>query len=496
MTTSSVRMDGVGLRSSRAAVRETHCAVVFLLGDRAYKVKKPADLGFLDFSTLAERERVCQREVELNRRLSPDVYLGVAHLSGPDHDEPEPVVVMRRMPDQLRLSTMVGEGASAVEPLRRLARLVAEFHSRAETNQDIARQGTQDALRGRWVDNLRETEQFRGRYLDPRSHSEVQRLAMRYLEGRGPLFASRVACGLIRDGHGDLIADDIFCLPDGPRVLDCLEFDDRLRYVDVLDDVAFLAMDLERIGAPELGRRFLDWYAEFSQTPTVDSLEHHYIAYRAFVRAKVACLAAEQGVDHAASRAVQLTDLALRHLRSGAVTLLVVGGMPGAGKTTLCTALSQRLGWTLLRSDQVRRELFASTPDDRYSATATAATYAELLRRGGAALSLGMSVILDATWPVAAGRAAAAQLGVDTRSDLVEFECRLPVETAARRAGLRSQAGRDLSEANSDVAREQAAVRDPWPTAIKVDTSTTPADALTSALMQLPVHAPSLERLP
>ena len=254
-------------------------------------------------------------------------------------------------------------------------------------------------MRGRWIDNLRETDQFRGRYLDACAHAEVERLAMRYLDGRGPLFAARAAAGLVRDGHGDLIADDIFCLPDGPRVLDCLEFDDRLRYVDVLDDVAFLAMDLERIGAPELARRFLDWYAEFSQTPTVASLEHHYIAYRAFVRAKVACLAADQGVDHAASRAVMLTDLALRHLRSGAVTLLVVGGMPGAGKTTLCTALAQRLGWTLLRSDQVRHELFDANAADRYSATATAATYAELLRRGRAALSLGASVILDATWP-------------------------------------------------------------------------------------------------
>ena len=110
MTTTSVPTDLVGIRSGRADVHETHCAVVFLFGERAYKVKKAVDLGFLDFRTVAERERVCWREVELNRRLSPDVYLGVAHLTGPDHDVPEPVVVMRRMPDQLRLSALVRAG--------------------------------------------------------------------------------------------------------------------------------------------------------------------------------------------------------------------------------------------------------------------------------------------------------------------------------------------------------------------------------------------------
>ena len=122
--------------------------------------------------------------------------------------------------------------------------------------------------------------------LDPERAAEVERLALRYLAGRETLFAGRIAAGLIRDGHGDLLADDVFVLPDGPRALDCLEFDDRLRYVDGLDDAAFLAMDLERLGAAELGRAFLDWYVEFAGAQRVPSLEHHYIAYRAFVRAK------------------------------------------------------------------------------------------------------------------------------------------------------------------------------------------------------------------
>ncbi len=280
-------------------VRETHCAVVLLLGDRAYKVKKPVDLGFLDFRDVAERERTCRREVELNRRLAPDVYLGVGHFSGPGDGPGEPVVVMRRMPEDRRLSALLRARQPVDDALRQVARLLADFHAGTPTDPEIAREGEEPALRRRWIANLRETDRFVGRLVDETAHAEVESLATRYLDGRGPLLAARAAAGLVRDGHGDLVADDIFCLPDGPRVLDCLEFDDRLRYVDVLDDVAFLAMDLERLAAPEAAEHFQYWYAEFAGRPRVVSLEHHYTAYRAFVRAKVACLQADQGVTAA-----------------------------------------------------------------------------------------------------------------------------------------------------------------------------------------------------
>ncbi len=334
-----------------AAVHETHIGIVLLLGDRAYKLKKPVRTPFLDFSTREQRLAALQRELRLNRRLAPDVYLGLADVSavspdgGPVAGDPaEHVLVMRRMPADRRLATLVRSGADVDEDLRALARLVAAFHAGADRGPEIAVEGGRDALRARWRANIAELQPFRGTVLDASTVDAIEALAMRFLAGRGPLFADRIAHDRVVDGHGDLIAGDVFCLDDGPRVLDCLEFDDRLRYVDVLDDVAFLAMDLERLGRPDLAERFLDAYVEFSADPAPSSLRHHYIAYRAVVRAKVACLRHAQGDESAAAEAVQHTDIALQHLRAGDVRLVLVGGLPGTGKTTLAGGLADRFG--------------------------------------------------------------------------------------------------------------------------------------------------------
>ena len=272
------------------AVRETHTAIVLLMGSRAYKIKKPVDLGFLDFRTERARSTACHREVELNRRLAPDVYLGVADLTSPDGVKCDHVVVMRRMPDDRRLSALVRQHADVKDVLRRVAHLVAAFHARNERNAQISREGSRDALRSRWTATFDQVRRFHANVLPRPVALEVERLALRYLDRREPLFASRIERGFVVDGHGDLLADDIFCMPDGPRILDCLDFDDRLRYLDGLDDAAFLGMDLERLGAPDLAARFLGWYVEFAGDPAPPSLLRHYLAYRAYVRTKVACL--------------------------------------------------------------------------------------------------------------------------------------------------------------------------------------------------------------
>lgn len=273
------------------SVHQTHIGVVFLIGERAYKLKKPIRTDFLDFGTRERRERACHREVELNRRLAPDAYLGVADVRGPDGEPCDHLVVMARMPGQRRLSTIIadpgsGSGTGADE-VRQIARTVAAFHSTAERSPEIAAAGTRDAVRDRWdgvLDGLRPT----GGNAPPVDVDVdmLERLATRFLAGREALFADRVDAGRIVDGHGDLLAEDIFCLPDGPQILDCLEFDDRLRWVDGLDDAAFLAMDLEHHGRPDLAAAFLDQYAQFTADPAPASLRHHYVAYRAAVRSR------------------------------------------------------------------------------------------------------------------------------------------------------------------------------------------------------------------
>jgi uncharacterized protein len=462
--------------SAYVDVRETHAAVVFLVGERAYKLKRPVNLGFLDFSTEESRRRVCQREIELNRRLAPDVYLGVATVTDPTGQPCDHLVVMRRMPEDRRLSTLIRHGAEVDDELRHIAHLVAAFHTRCERGPAIAAEGSRDALQQRWTASFEQVRGFHGPVLDPAVASEIERLTLRFLAGREPLFALRMAKGFVVDGHGDLLADDMFCLPDGPRILDCLEFDDRLRYLDQLDDAAFLAMDLEHLGAPELAERFLGWYVEFAGDPAPPSLLHHYLAYRAFVRVKVSCLRHGQGAAAAADEARLLAAITQRHLATSAVALVLVGGPPGTGKSTLAAGLADRLGCVLLRSDRVRKELAGIDPEQDaaapyqqgiYTPEWTERTYTEMLARAERLLGLGESVVLDASWTDPTWRSAAADVAVRTHSDLTAIRCAAPPEVAAAR--LHGRPG--ISDAGEEIAAAMRAETSEWPGAIAVDTT-------------------------
>lgn len=493
-----VREGPSGVTSSEernhAGVAETHTGVTVFLADRAYKVKKPVSLGFLDFSTREARQATCHREVELNRRLAPDVYLGVADVVGPDGQVCDHLVVMCRMPEDRRLSTLVSSGADVDVELRRIARVLASFHSEAEASADISQAATRDAVRGNWEDNFEQLEPFVDEVLDAEACAEVERLAHRYLEGRAPLFERRIDEGRVRDGHGDLLADDVFCLNDGPRILDCIEFDDRLRHGDVLADAAFLAMDLERLRASELTERFLAWYREFTAETWPASLAEHYVAYRAQVRAKVACVRHSQGDAEAKGAAVHLLDMARHHLRRGRVRLVLVGGLPGTGKSTLAAGVADSCRWALLRSDEVRKEL-AGVPHDQptaseyrqglYSSERTSQVYGELLQRARRAVGLGETVVLDASWSDARWREEAAAVASETSSDLVELECRLPEGEALARIQERLRSGGDPSDADEEVARAMAADADRWPSAIEVETSGSSQQALEAALALL-----------
>jgi len=468
-----------GMSGHWADARETHTGVVFFAGDRAFKAKKPVNFGFCNFLDPAARERACAREVELNARLAPDVYLGVAHLQVPGVSAPEPLVVMRRMPDEQRLEARVRAGTVHDDDIRDIARLLAAFHDRYAHNTRVDIDATRDALTARWSENLDQTLCYRGTVLSLPVVLELEDEAYAYLAGREALFADRIANGRIVDGHGDLLADDIFLLPDGPRVLDCLEFDDALRHLDRIDDVAFLAMDLERLGAPDLAAALFRWYREFSGDNAPDSLIHHYIAYRAFVRAKVACLRHDQGDTAAASSARALSDVALRHLAKAAVRLILVGGAPGTGKSTLANAIGEELGYPVLSSDRLRKELAglnAHTPAPSaygtglYDPEHTRRTYRELTARAEQWLARGESVILDASWTSAADRGLAVAVGARTHSRLIGLRCVAPAElAAARMAGRRA-----LADADAAIAAAMRSHADDWPGVRDLDTSQPP----------------------
>ena len=467
-----------------ADIHETHSGVVVLLGDRALKFKKPVDLGFLDFSTSDRRRDACLREVELNRRLTNDVYLGVADMVGTDGMAMDHVVLMRRMPEERRLSTLVRSGTGVEDEIRDVARHLASFHTRAERSEAIARDVSSSALRALWETSLAQMTGHAGEPVPADVVADIGRLVRRYLQGRQELFAQRATTGSVLDGHGDLMAEDIFCLSDGPRILDCLEFDDRLRHVDQVDDAAFLAMDLEHLGAPDLATRFLDWYAEFSGDNAPVSLVEHYVAYRAFVRCKVACVRHAQGDPAAAAEARRFASAALSHLQQGALKLVLVGGGPGVGKSTLAAGLADRLGMTLVASDRVRKESAHLPPTVAavsdldtgiYAPERTQFVYEELLRRAAMLLRVGESVVLDATWGSQDRRDLAEEVAAECAVDLVQLRCVAPAEVADTRLRARaplSDAG-TASDATPAVAARLRDAFEAWPAARCIDTTET-----------------------
>ena len=468
-------------------LRETHSAIVAMVGDRAYKVKKPVRLPFLDFSTIEARRAVAAREVALNRRLAPDVYLGVGAWRAPDAPpgaEPEPVVVMRRMPDDRRLATLVADRSSAGDgeleaAIRAIARTVAAFHARADRSPEIDAAGRPERVATKFLTDVGDAHDVAAGALDHAVIETVDRLGRAYLAGRVPLLEARVRAGLIRDGHGDLLADDIFCLADGPRILDCIEFDDELRWGDVLADVAFLVMDLERLDAPALGEQLLADYGEFSGEHHPPSLARFYVAARALIRAKVAAVRVHQGDRSAAPLAARLLDLAADNLRRGRVTCTLVGGLPGTGKSTVAHALGPTLDAVVISADEVRKELAGLPHSARaaspygtgiYDAAHTEATYAELVHRAHALLEQGTSVVLDASWSRRAHRDAATEVATVTASEIRELRCVAPIDVAHERIAQRARSGSSTSDATAAVARAMAATAEPWPEAHDLDT--------------------------
>jgi aminoglycoside phosphotransferase family enzyme/predicted kinase len=422
-------------------VVETHTSILIFIGDLVYKLKKAVDFGFLDFRDRATRRLACEAEVALNKRLAPDVYLGVADVLGPGGVVWDSLVVMRRMPIERRLSNLVAaenESEAVEEELRTLGRLVADFHGRCATSPVIAAAADPAVLQTLWGDNLAVLQKHTRDVLDSVTVNEIERLAKRYLAGREPLLRQRQHLGMIRDGHGDLQADDIFMLDDGPRVLDCLEFAAEFRYGDVLNDVAF--------------------------------------------RCKVACLRWAQGDPATAPLARSFAALAVKHLRRATIRLVLIGGLPGTGKSTVAAAIAAAEDgeWTVLRSDVIRKEL-AGIPERRhapaaygdgiYDAPSRQRTYDELFRRARVALGLGQSVIIDASFNDVGQRLAAEDIANATSGTLIALECHAPIDVVAGRLSSRSGKGDDASDADFAISRAMSTDSKAWPAAISLDTS-------------------------
>lgn len=408
----------------RVEVIQTHISVIFLAGDLAYKIKKPVDFGFLDFTTLQKRHHFCKEELRLNRRLSPDIYLDVASVvDGPkgllisEHGGSEPAVdyavVMKRLDENRFLSSMLLEGSVDSTIMVAIAKRIAQFHSKAETSPDINKTGGTEAVIFNSEEDFQQIKPYVGDTLSRGTYKTIARYTRTFLEVNRDLFASREADGWIRDGHGDLHTQHI-CMTDGIQIFDCIEFNERFRYGDVLVDAAFLAMDLERLGFKDLADTFTDSYLTQMKQSDYSGLFNFYACYRAVVRGKVEGFRSRdpdiklEDAETARENARTFFLLGEKYSRTLVPPVLIAGcGLMGSGKSTLAEALEACLDIEILSSDRVRKELAGIDPNssrhvpfgsDIYSKEFSARTYSELHERAMAHLKEGQSVFLDASY--------------------------------------------------------------------------------------------------
>ena len=423
---------------------QTQISFIVIGGDYVYKIKKPVNLGFLDYSTLTERRRLSQREVELNRRLCPQTYLGVVPLVkahgrvgiGGRGRVVEYAVKMKRLPEERMMSALLLNNSLTADMLGAVARRLADFHSRAETGPAVNEFGSIATVRGNIEENFDQTEKSVGRTISARKYERIKEYARSFLRDEAALFRERVVLGRIRDCHGDLHTAHI-CFTDGICIFDCIEFNDRFRYGDAAGEVAFLAMDLDHYGRADLARAFVNEYVTASGDRDLLALLKFYKCYRAYVRGKVESFKLDDpyiaAADKEAARqaAGGYFDLAAFYTRPRP-TLFMMVGVTGTGKSWLAGALARQLGLMVVSSDIVRKELAGVAPTEHryegfdtgiYSADFTRRTYGTMLERARGALSEGVSVVLDGTFIRRADRQRAMALAKETGADFLAIEC-------------------------------------------------------------------------
>ncbi len=273
---------------------QTQMSFIFLAGDYVYKVKKPVNLGYLDYTTLEKRQALCQKEVELNRRLCPDVYLGVVPITrdggkivlGGKGEPIEYAVKMRRLPADAMLNVLLLKNQVSPEMMKRVAQKVADFHAKAETSPFISSFGSLEIIRQNTEENFNQTRKYIGITIAQEQYQRIKDFTDGFIKKNTALFKKRVADGRIRDCHGDLHAAHI-CFTNGICIYDCIEFNDRFRYADVASEVSFLAMDLDNYGRSDLSKVFVDTYVDRSKDRELNKLLNYYKCYMAYVRGKV-----------------------------------------------------------------------------------------------------------------------------------------------------------------------------------------------------------------
>ena len=462
---------------------ETHISWVLLAGDFAYKVKKPLDLGFLDFSTREKRRAACEEEIRLNRRLAPEIYLDVALITGTP-DDPlvggagtaiEYAVRMRRFDRALELDRLLAAGQLPVERVDELARLVARFHAAVPAATPEGPYGTPEAALAAPLANFEHLAALEHGADDVARVAALREWTVATHARLAPLIRERLAGGFVRECHGDLHLANMVLHEDRVVVFDCIEFNPALRWIDVMAEVAFTAMDLRHRGRADFAQRFLNDYLEDTGDYAGLRVLPYYLVYRAMVRAKVAAIRAAQEKDTVAQERDEAdfrAHLALAEAFAAprAPALAITTGASGSGKSFLAAQLAASGDWIRIRSDVERKRLAgleasarsrAGVGESLYAAEKTERTYARLAEFARVVVEAGFPVVVDATFLERTQRDAFRGLARDLGVPFLIIAPDTSISVMRERLIAREQAGSDASEATLAVLERQLTRAEP-----------------------------------
>jgi aminoglycoside phosphotransferase family enzyme/predicted kinase len=465
---------------SRIEVIETHISTVLLTGEFAYKIKKPVDLGFLDFTTLERRRRCCEDEVRLNRRTAPGIYIDVVPIGGTlEHPVVgsggpalEYAVRMRQFASHATFDALLRRGALAPAHVDDLASSVAAFHARIAVASPETPHGAPEQVWAAAVDNFRQIAAHGG---DTAELARLRTWSEAEFAGLRGLLEERRRGGFVRECHGDLHLRNVALIDGRPVTFDCIEFSDTLRWIDVMSEAAFTVMDLLAHAEHALAFRFLNGYLEATGDYAGVTLLRFYLVYRALVRAKIAAIRAGQP-DLQLEARMQSRDELMHYLRlavtlteRGGASLLITSGMSGSGKTTVARALAESLGAIHLRSDVERKRLHGLAATARtgagigaglYGPAASAATYGRLAELARVLLPSRFPVIVDAAFLRRPERDALRDVARDVGAQFLIVACDAPPAALRNRVLARAVAGQDASDATLAVLERQIETRE------------------------------------
>jgi len=485
-------------------VVETHISYVVLVGRYAYKIKKAVNLGFLDFSSLEKRRQCCEEEIRLNRRLAPEIYLDVVALTGTpstpriggDGNAIEYAVRMRRFPQSGLLDRRLARNVVGSEVIDALADRVAAFHEQAARCPRRAGYGSPDIVREAMAENFRQLRRCSPGGAHAGLLDELERWSDAAGEGLASMMDDRRSAGWVRECHGDLHLGNIVLVRGSPLIFDCIEFNENLRWIDVVNEIAFMVMDLEERGRPDHAYRFLNRYLEGTGDYAGLPLLGYYKVYRALVRAKVAAIRGGQEDQAACRREMTVCGQYLEYARRSMLlpkrSLVLLHGMSGSGKSRVSQIMLEARGAVRLRSDVERKRLVGLRPGaisrspingGIYGEEMTAATYSRLVELARQVLAAGYPVVVDAAslkaWQRSIFRTLARELAVP----FLVVACRAPEDVLRQRVVARERTGNDPSEGDLAVLEHQIRTLEPIAGAelgrcLVVDTVTSTVDGV------------------